>query len=107
MRAGAIAMGLIDESKWGGSGICYYPTFVYAAAFGLSDVQVQEFDQLEYAARQQDVHARPRRDLATAVLNESQIARLATFESNLELGRVAVELHLIAAPQLNAEVLCH
>jgi hypothetical protein len=107
IRASAITMGLIDEAKWGGSGLCSYSTLIVAAAYGLSDVQVREFIQLEWAAQQPDIRARPRRDLAMVLLNESQIARLTTFESNLELGSEAVELHLLAAPPVNAEILCH
>jgi hypothetical protein len=92
MRAGAIVMGLLDKSKWGGGFLCYYPVFVYAKAFDLTDAQVQE---LSFGGRP-----------ATVVLNDAQKAKVAAFEADLELGREAVELHLIATPNWG-EVLCH
>jgi hypothetical protein len=51
---------------------------------------------------------RPPHDAALAVLNETQRARLAEFQADLELAREAVELHLIVQPAGRyAEVLCH
>lgn len=107
IRASAITMGLIDETKWGGPGLCPSTNRIIAEAYGLSDAQVREFNRIEYEARQQNIHARPRRDVALALLNQSELAKLAEYESNLELGSEAVELHLLAPPPVNAEVLCH
>jgi hypothetical protein len=50
--------------------------------------------------------ALPPRNLAMAVLNEAQKAKLAAFRANLELAREALELHLIRLPGL-PEVFCH
>jgi hypothetical protein len=44
--------------------------------------------------------ARPPRDLAMAVLDEAQKAKLAAFRADLELAREALELHLIRVPPL-------
>jgi hypothetical protein len=50
--------------------------------------------------------ALPPRNLATAVLNETQKAKVAAFRASLELAREALELRLIRLPGL-PEVLCH
>jgi hypothetical protein len=56
----------------------------------------------------QEADTRPPHDAALAVLNETQRARLAEFQADLELAREAVALHLIVQPAgRNAEVLCH
>jgi hypothetical protein len=55
-----------------------------------------------------EADTRPPHDAALAVLNETQRARLAEFQADLELAREAVELHLIERPAgRDAEVLCH
>ena len=50
--------------------------------------------------------AQPPRDLAMAVLSESQKAKFAVFRADVELAREALELHLIQAPPM-PEVFCH
>ena len=56
----------------------------------------------------QYAETKPPHDAALAVLNETQRARLAEFQADLELAREAVELHLIVQPAGRyAEVLCH
>lgn len=49
---------------------------------------------------------RPPRDLVLAMLTDTQRAKLAAFQSELELAREALELHLIRLPGL-PEILCH
>jgi hypothetical protein len=79
----------------------------------LADSGTRE-DSPEVAALMADLKAtmkryaetRPPRDAAWAVLNDAQRARLAAFESDLELAGEALELHLIDLPPL-PEVLCH
>jgi hypothetical protein len=50
-------------------------------------------------------NARPRHDLALAVLSATQKAKLAAFEIKLQLASEAIELGLIHAPG-KGEVLC-
>jgi hypothetical protein len=63
---------------------------------------------LEETARlvKQRDEAGPPRDLALAVLNDAQMAKLAAFRHDLELAREALELHLIQLPPL-PEIFCH
>jgi hypothetical protein len=49
---------------------------------------------------------RPPHDLALAVLDEAQKAKLAAFETGLQLAREAIELGLIPKPVMG-EILCH
>jgi hypothetical protein len=65
---------------------------------------VEEVTQLR---KQWEETALPR-DRVLAVLNDAQKAKFAAFESDLELAREAVELHLIRQTREDlAEVLCH
>jgi hypothetical protein len=50
--------------------------------------------------------ARPPRDLALAILNDVQKAKVAALRADVELAREALELHLIRLPGL-PEILCH
>ncbi len=54
---------------------------------------------------QAQISAKPRHDLAMAVLQPIQKAKLAAFENELQLAQEAIELGLIPAP-LKGEVLC-
>jgi hypothetical protein len=56
--------------------------------------------------RNQVALASPRRDRALAILDDAQKAKLAAFETDLELASQAIELGLIPIP-LKGEVLCH
>ncbi len=52
------------------------------------------------------VNARPRHDLALAVLDEPQKAKIAALETTLRAASEAIELNLIPAPR-RGEPLCH
>lgn len=111
----AIEFGLIDEKLWpGGSGtLCYSPirSYAYAAELGLSEFQFRQFEQLQQAARepltrrlellnsssatplisevsklqQQMARTRPPRDLAMAVLDETQRGKLGGLRLHFRL----------------------
>lgn len=55
---------------------------------------------------QAQTNARPRRDLALAVLDDAQRAKLAAFEAALQAANEAIELGLIPKPAVGEE-LCH
>jgi hypothetical protein len=55
---------------------------------------------------QAETNSRPRRDLALAVLDEAQRAKLAAFVTALEVANEAIEIGLIPKP-LVGEPLCH
>jgi hypothetical protein len=104
----AIQLGLIDEKLWpGGSAtLCFYPirASAYATELGLSESQLRQLDQLKEAARA--THSRPPRDLALAVLDETQRGKVTAFETALQVANEAIELGLIPRP-MHGEVLCH
>ncbi len=79
-----IVLGVIDEGKWGCGFLCHYPVVVYAETFDLSEAQVQQ------------IAANPAQ--APVVLSETQRAKIAAFEANLELGREAIEVHVMSQP---------
>jgi hypothetical protein len=56
--------------------------------------------------QKQAAETRPERDLALAVLDDTQKAKLAAFETALQLAREAIELGLTPDPP-KGEVLCH
>jgi len=56
--------------------------------------------------RKEYAEAKPSHEFALSVLNDAQKEKAAAFESDLELARQALELHLIRVPAL-PEVLCH
>jgi hypothetical protein len=141
-----IAFGLIDVQQWPGGARCPVRGDAYAAEFGLSESQMQQFWQLtrdaqeplwaqirEKAAQRmalldpglsadspavvqlgsdidklqaQVVKTGPPRDLALAVLDGAQRAKLAEFETALQLATEAIELRLIPKPAMG-EILCH
>ena len=106
----AIVLGLISVRQWPGAPLCYYPIRTFASEFGLSDSQVRRFEQLEQSARdllvgKQAADARPRRDLAVAILDDGQRAKLAEFETALQVLNEAIELGLIPDPP-KGELLC-
>lgn len=98
-----ISLGLIKAEQWHGQTLClqdYYP----ASELGLGESQVWQLKQLQYTAR--ETKTAPQRGLALALLNKSQKAILAEFETALQLASDAIECGLIPEPP-KSEVLCH
>jgi hypothetical protein len=100
LAALAITAGLIDAQEWPGATLCFYPISVSAAALALRDSQVQDLERLRQAT------PKPPRDEALAVLDDSQRANLAAFQTALQLARQAIELGLLPDPP-KGEILCH
>ena len=92
-RAGAIVMGLIDRNKWVKGDFCNRSTRSAQSAFELTDDQARRLFGNPTGSQ--------------VLLTASQKARVAAFEQNLELGREAVELHIMADSTLGGEVFCH
>lgn len=105
----AIQYGLIDEKLWpgGSASICFNSSirsYAYTKELGLRETQMKQFDQLKQDA--QATHTRPPLDSALAVLDETQRANLAAFETALQVANEAIKLKLIPVPA-HGEVLCH
>jgi hypothetical protein len=103
----ALGVGLIDEKLWPAGMLCPFSSvraYAYAKELGLSDAQVAQLDQLGQTARA--THTVPPRDLALAVLDDTQKVKLAEFETALQVANEAIELGLILK-RGRPEVLCH
>ncbi len=75
------------------------------SGFGADSSAVVEVTSDVSKLRRHAADSRPRRDLALAVLDDGQRAKLAAFEMALQLAREAIELGLIPDPP-KGEVLC-
>ncbi len=90
----AVQVGLISKERWAGGILCYDE--MVAQGLGLTHAQVVELRTL----RDQPRAAR------LAVLTKSQLARLASYETQLQLVNQAIELGLVSRPT-GGEHLCH
>jgi len=101
MESLAVSAGLIDGQKWPGPPLCYYPVAIFASELDLNESQIWQLERLR-----QDTPTKSGRDLKLAVLNDAQKAKLAAFETALDLVGQAVELGLTPY-RLGGEMLCH
>jgi hypothetical protein len=98
-----VGLGLIEEKQWPGGVVCViyplraYTSLAYASELGLTPSQVDQFERMQ---------SRPPHDLALAVLDDPQRAKIAALEATLQAASEAIELKLIPAPQ-RGEPLCH
>jgi hypothetical protein len=90
----AVNFGLIPEELWPGQTLCYDE--ISGQGLGLTGAQTGELQRL----RSQPRAAR------LAVLTKSQLARLASFEAQLQLLNQAIDLGLLKRPAAS-ERLCH
>ncbi len=97
----AIGLGLITDAQWPGGCLCAVRGYRDAADLGITDAQAQLLDRI-----MQSVNAKDRREPALAVFDETQRAKLAEFETAIQLAREAIALGLI--PRVpKGECLCH
>lgn len=90
----AVSLGLIDAHLWPGNILCYDE--MSSLGLQLSAGQLEKLMRLRNQPKA----------LRLAVLTDSQLKRIASFEAQLELVSEAIDLGLIAKPS-RAEPLCH
>jgi hypothetical protein len=91
----AVALGFIRLDEWPEpDSLCIYPLGSYASSpnladFGMTRSHIEQLARAMRAAKKSEF-GRPPRDLALSILDDSQKAKVAAFEKELELASEAL-----------------